>query len=153
LVIANEEVDGWIKDMSYITVKPRTIEPSFYKLKDGTVIKALINVNHLIPDSKSAQGFAVNSSNIIVCYVPKEKRNPAAFQQYNPAEIKEGIIDEDMEPEPLRENFSVYDLSNGLVMSVKTVAGQISKTKFFTQDGEPVYLVNITPIVKIKKDK
>jgi len=153
MTIANEEVEGWIKDMGYITVTPRTIEPSFYKLKDGTVIRALININHVIADPKSPQGFAINSGNAVVCYVPKEKRNPAAFQQYNPAEMQSGIIDDDMEPETLRENFSVYDLSNGMVLSVKTVVAQISKTKFYTQDGEPVYLVNTTPILKVKKNK
>ncbi len=153
MTIANEEVDGWIKDMGYITVTPRTTEPSFYKLKDGTVVKALININHVIADPKSPQGFAINSSNVAVCYVPKEKRTPAAFQQYNPAELQGGIIDDDMEPETLRENFSVYDLSNGMVLSVKTVVAQISKTKFYTHDGEPIYLVNTTPVLKVKKNK
>lgn len=153
MTIPHEEVDGWIKDMSYVTVTPRTLEPSYYKLKDGTIIKALIHVNHLIADPRSTQGFAVNSINIVSCYVPKEKRTPAAFQPYNPAELQSGITDDDMEPEPLRENFSVYDLSNGMVLSVKTVAGQISKTKFFTPDGEPVYLVSTTPIVKVKKNQ
>lgn len=151
MTIAKEEVDGWIKDMGYITITPRTIEPSFYKLKDGTIIKALIHVNHLVPDPRSPQGFGVNSTNIVICYVPKEKRNPMAFQPYSPAELQSGIIDDDMEPEPLRENFSVYDLSNGMVLSVKTIAGQISKTKFYSQEGDPIYLVNTTPIVKVKK--
>ncbi len=153
MTIAIEEVDGWIKDMSYITVTPKIIEPSYYKLKDGTIIKALIHINHLTPNPKSPDGFAVNSQNIVVVYVPKDKRNPMAFQPFNPAEILNNIIDDDMEPEPLRENFSVYDLSNGMILSVKTVAGQIKKTNFYTQDGEPIYAVSTTPIVKVKKNK
>lgn len=152
MTIAREEVDGWIKDMGYVTVSPRTIEPSYYKLKDGTIVMALININYLIPDPKSPQGFSVNSNNTAIVFVPKDKRNPAKFQPFNPAEIQSAIIDDDMEPEPLRENFSVYDLSNGMIISVKTVAGQISKTKFTSNDGSPVYLVNTTPIVKIKKN-
>jgi hypothetical protein len=151
MTIPNEEVESWIKDMGYVTVTPRVIESSLYKLKDGTIIKALIHINHLIQDPRSPQGFGINSSNIIISYTPKAKRNPTAFQPFNPAEIQTGVIDDDMEPEPLRENFSVYDLSNGMVLSVKTVAGQISKTKFYTPDGEPVYLVNTTPVVKVKK--
>jgi len=153
MTIANEEVEGWIKDMGYITVTPRTIEPSFYKIKDGTIIRALININHVIADPKSPQGFTVNSTNAVMCYVPKEKRNPAAFQQYDQAELQSGVIDDDMEPETLRENFSVYDLSNGMVLSVKTVVAQISKSKFYTKDGEPIYLVNTTPVLKVKKNK
>ena len=60
-------------------------------------------------------------------------------------------LEEDVEYEVLHENFSVYDLSNGLTLSVKTVVGQIKKTKFFTRDGEPVYVVNTNPIIKTKK--
>jgi len=151
LVVPEEEIESNIKEMGYITVKPRVVYPSYYKLKDGAIIKALININHLIADPKSPEGFAVSSTNTIVVFVSKEKRNPIAYQPYNPAELQSGIIDEDMEAEPLRENFSVYDLSNGMVLSVKTVVGQISKTKYYTRDGEPVYLVNANPIIKVKK--
>jgi len=153
MVIATEEIEVWIRDMGYITVKPLTLEPSYYKLKDGTIIKAHIHINHLSPDPRSPQGFAVNSTNMMISYVPKEKRNPNAFQPYSQTELQTGIIDDDMEPEPLRENFSVYELSNGMTLSVKTIAGQISKTKFFSQDGDPVYVVNTTPIIKVKKNQ
>lgn len=153
LTVPHEEVEGYIKDMMYVTATPRNLQPSFYKLSDGTIIKALIHVNHLTPDPRTPDGFAINSTNMVVAYVPKEKRNPAAFQPHNDAELQSSITEEDMEPEPLRENFSVYDLSNGMVLSVKTVAGQVNKTKFYTQDGEPLYLVNTTPVVKIKKNK
>jgi hypothetical protein len=151
LTVANEEVDGWIKDMGYVTVTPRHLEPSYYKLKDGSIIKALIYVNHLIPAPSSPDGFTVSSTNLITAFVPKDKRRPEAFQPYHQADIQSGILDDDMEPEPLRENFSVYDLSNGMVLSVKTVAGQISKTRYYTKDGEPIYTVNATPVIKTKK--
>lgn len=151
MVVPEEEIEANIKEMGYITVKPRVIYPSYYKLKDNTIIKALINVNYLVPDPKAPDGFAISSTNTIVSFVSKEKRKPMAYESYNPAELQSGIIDEDMEAEPLRENFSVYDLSNGMVMSVKTVVGQISKTKYYNRDGEPVYLVNANPIIKVKK--
>ncbi len=146
-------IKNWVKEMGYITVTPKKIEHSYYKLKDGTIIKTLIHINHLTPNPKSPEGFTVNSQNIVVVYVPKENRNPMAFQPFNPAEIQNNISDDDMEPEPLRENVSVYDLSNGMVLSVKAVAGQIRKTKFYTQDGEPIYAVNTTPIIKVKKNQ
>jgi hypothetical protein len=37
-------------------------------------------------------------------------------------------------------------------MSVKTVAGQISKTKYYTRQGEPIYIVNLNPVIKVKKN-
>ena len=125
--------------------------PSYYKLNDGTIICAIVAIHTLVPDPKNPDGFGVNSTNVIHAFTPKEKRKPTAFQHYTPQQLTEGIIDDDVEYEVLHENFSVYDLSNGLTLSVKTVVGQIKKTKFFTRDGEPVYVVNTNPIIKTKK--
>ena len=61
------------------------------------------------------------------------------------------IIDEDVEFEVLQENFSVYDLSNDFVLSIKTVLGQVKKTDGLTATGEPIYTVNVNPIIKFKK--
>jgi len=150
-MIPEEEILGSLKDMGYILATPRALYPSYYKLADGTLVRALIHINYLLPDPKSPQGFGINSINSVSAFVPKEKRHPEAFVPYNPSELQSGIIDEDMEFEVLRENFSVYDLSNGLVLSVKTVVGQVKKTKFLTKDGEPVYSINTNPILKSKK--
>lgn len=146
-----EEIDANIKDMGYVIATPRALYPSYYKLPDKTIIKALVSINYLIPDPTSPEGYSINSNNMISAFVPKENRRPEKFQQYDPNELQTGIIDDDMDVEVLRENFSVYDLSNGMVLSVKTVVGQIRKTKFFTRDGEPVYLINTNPIIKVKK--
>ena len=152
-IIPVEEIINNIKEMGYITVESKgEIKPSFYKLKDGTIIKALITINHLVADPRSPQGFAVNSNNITTCYVAKENRHPELYRPFNVSDLQSNVLDEDMEPETLREDFSVYALSNGMTLSVKTVVAQVSKTKFYTADGEPLYMVNTTPIVKIKKN-
>ncbi len=124
-MIAEEEIIQNIKDMGYITCKPRVIRPSYYKLNDGTgtIICALITMDHLTPDPQSPDGFTVNSTTQINAFVPKENRKPRNFQQYQSNELQSGIIDDDVDYEVLNENFSVYDLSNELVMSIKTVVG------------------------------
>jgi len=33
------------------------------------------------------------------------------------------------------------------------MVSQIKKTKYYTQDGEPVYIVDVMPVVKVKKNK
>lgn len=147
-MIAEEEIIANIRDMGYITVTPRKESFSYYKLADGTILRALVKIHALIPAPENPDEFRIISSNIINAYVPKEKRRSVAFQP-----IKEGltpeIVEDDVESEVMREHFSVYDLSNGGVFSVKTVVGQIQKTKNFTTYGEPIYLVNATPIIKM----
>lgn len=151
-MIPEEEVLNNIKEMGYVALKPRAIYPSYYKLHDGTIVQAFIHVNYLLADPNTPQGFRVNSTNLVTAFVPREKRKPASFQPFTQEELQNGVVEEDVEYEVMRENFSVYELSNGLVMSIKTVMGQIRKTKYFTIDGEPIYLVNVNPILKVKKD-
>ena len=149
-----EEVKNNLKEMGYIIATPRIITPSYYRLKDDTIVQVSIHVNYIIPlpdQSSTAPQFTVNSTTNIAVYVPKHKRRPEAFQLFDPSKVPSAVIDDDMEQEPLREDFSVYDMSDGTVLSVKIVAGQISKTKFYTQSGEPVYQINTTPIVKVTK--
>jgi len=150
-MIPEEEVLKYVHDMGYVTVKPRALYPSYYKLNDGTIIKAFVDIHALIPDPKNPDGFSIVSQNVINAFVPKENRNPVAFVPYTGQQLKEGIVNDDVDYEVLRENFSVYELSNGMTISVKTVVGQIRKSKFFTRDGEPVYTVSTNPIIKVKK--
>ena len=150
-MIPEEEVAQNIRDMGYVTIESSTLYPSYYKLDDNTIIKALVLVHSLILDPKNPEGFSISSTNIITAHVPKENRNPQAFVPYTQQQLNEGITNDDVNFEVLRENFSVYRLSNKMTMSVKTVVGQIRKTRYFTRDGEPVYIVNTNPILKVKK--
>ena len=82
-------------------------------------------------------------------YVPQENRHPERFVQFDPSSIPPGIVDQDMEPETLVEEFNSYYMSNGMTMSVKSVVAQVRKTKFYTVQGEPFYLVDAAPITKV----
>lgn len=137
--------------MGYLTVTPRQTYPSLYKLSDGAILKVVVHLNHLLPDPRQLDNFTVSSTNILTPYVPREKRRPEAFQPYSSEDLNADIVEEDMDFEVLQENFSVYDLSNGFVLSLKPVLGQVKKTKLYTKEGEPVYTGNINPVLKIKR--
>lgn len=63
------EITKNINEMEYITAEligePK---PSFYKLKDGTIIRVLININHVVADPEDGQKFSINSNNSIRPY-------------------------------------------------------------------------------------
>ena len=61
------------------------------------------------------------------------------------------ISDEDVEFDVLRENFGVYDLSNSMMPSLKTILAQVRKSRLVVIGGEPIYLVTVNPVIKIKK--
>jgi hypothetical protein len=150
-MIPEEEIYYNIAEMGYITVKQRHLYPSFYKLADGTILKVDLVLNYLTPNPVQQNNWNINSTNIVSSFVPKEKRKPEAFKPYSQSDISKRVEDEDVEFDVLQENFSVYDLSNGFVMSIKPVLAQVRRTGFYSREGEPVYTVNVNPIIKAKK--
>ena len=138
--------------MGYVTVEPEgMLKPSFYRLSDGTVIRVLININHLTSHAGSPQKYGVNWSSAITCYVPKENRRPESYTHFDPAGMRSNILDEDMQYETLTESFNNYSTINGAIVGVKPAVAQVKKTGFCTQDGEPIYGVNVMPVFKVTK--
>lgn len=145
-----EAMTDSIRKMGYVTVEPKSsLQPSFYRLKDGTLIQALICVNYLIPDHAAPDGYVASTLTTTVSYVPAENRTPDRHVPFDPSSLTSNILDDDMKPEALTENFNTYSMSNGMTLSVKSAVGQVGKTKFYTVHGEPLYVVSATPVFKI----
>lgn len=150
MITPMEQIYKNIRDMGYVTAVPRHKPvPSFYKLEDDTILGVITNVNYLIQNSTDPNDASTNLTSDVFIFVPQSKRDPLGKQieeNTNPT-----IIQEDVEYYPLKEEFNVYDLSNGVVLSVKTVLAQVQKTDLYTKVGEPLYNINTQPIIKAKK--
>jgi len=48
------------------------------------------------------------------------------------------------------EDFNEYEVNSKQILSIKTTPAQISKSKFFNNLVEPIYLLATTMIVKVK---
>jgi|APSaa5957512535_1039671.scaffolds.fasta_scaffold68530_4 hypothetical protein len=130
--------------MGYITATPKKfLQPSFYNLPDGSILSLLIRINHLVIDPFNKNKISVNSVNNVHVFVEKNKRQPQIESS--------SVLEEDVECITLREEFNVYDLSNGDVMSVKSVVGQVRKLNGYSANGEAIYNVDSQPVIKIKK--
>jgi hypothetical protein len=142
-----EDVENEIKEMGYITVKPIKISPSYYKLKDGTIIEAIVRIDSIVSEVDNPSSYFVRTSNFTKAYVPKDKRDPEKFKNYRITDLEEAII-EDISSEELISEYSEYELSNGIIINIKTIVSQINKTKYYSQDGEPIYTVTMIPLIK-----
>lgn len=153
-MIPIEEVEKTIAGYGYLFSKPKKMVPSYYRVvEDGTIIEALVRVESVIQDIKDPTGSGVRTSNSVKSYVPKNNRRPERFVQFNPTDLTSGIIEEDVKTEELSSEFSGYELSDGATISIRTIVNQVNKTKFYSQDGEPVYSVITTPIIKYRGKK
>ena len=152
VAIAIDEIVNRIKDMGYIIATPqRAPIPSFYELDGGAILSALVVVNHLLQDPTNPNSISINSNISFNVSVPPNSRNPRGKQSDPDIQAVPSIIDEDVQCDILREEFNVYNLSNNMVMSVKTVVGQVRKTDLYNDRGEPIYNVDCQPVLKFKK--
>lgn len=101
-----EEIIKQIHSMGYVTLKPIKVVPSYYKLKDGSIISALINPNFFLQINESVDGFGGGSTNIISIFVPKELRKPEEFKLLSPSQISAGVTETDVSFTPLLEEFN-----------------------------------------------
>jgi|GEM_PF-3142007 hypothetical protein len=151
MITDEDEINNEIKSMGYIIATSSKIIPSYYRLKDNTIIKVIVIINHLIPEKDRPDNFGINSTNIVSTFVPIKERKTESFKSYPLTTNETNIEVQDLEFDVLKEDFTVYDLSNGFILKVKPVLAQVNKTKSFSFDGEPIYTVNIAPIIKITK--
>ena len=142
-----------IQEMGYLTVIPLRIDPSYYNIDNGTILKVYTLVNSLHPDPKNLKSVAVDSQDIILTFTPQSQRGEPSTTALTQKQLVEGILEEDVNVEPLRENFSTHSVSDGSTLSIKTIVGQVSKTKYFNREGVPIYIVNSSIVPKIKKTK
>ena len=124
--------------------------PSYYELIDGTILELIIRLDSVIQDKTEPYGYALRTTNIAKTYVSKENRKPELASPFTPSELRAGIIEEDVDSQELSTNPSEYEIDNQII-EIRTIASQIKKTRFYSQDGEPVYSVDMVPLMKVKK--
>ena len=149
-----DKINDEVKKMGYILVTPRrTPIPSFYKLKDGTILGATVIVNHVLPNPSNPNDVVVNSDISFKIFVPANKRKQQGKRLVTQEEMASSIVDEDVQYDTLREEFNEYNLSNKAIISVKTIVSQINTTSLYNEQGEPIYQINAQPIFKFKNNR
>lgn len=135
-----------VLDMGYILAIPKgTPTPSYYKLGDGTILSALIKVNHILIDASESGGGAINHSVEIHTFSPNRSKLHKPIPQKQPL----NIIDQDVACTTIKEEFNDYLVGKDIIVSAKAVVGQIAKTDAYSNEGEPVYNINVQPVIKV----
>lgn len=140
-----------IAGMGYATADFGSRRKSYYRLDDGTIISAMFVVHSAAPDPAASGIGRVDSSCIVGAYAPERARRPERFRPHGAGEIGESVVDEDVRFDAIAENFHDHSLSNGSTLRIKTVVDRVKKTSLFTENGEPVYVVSVTPVVDARE--
>lgn len=140
------DVEGVVQDMGYILAVPKnTTTPSYYKLGDGTILSALVKINHILIDAPESGGGVINHSIDIRVYVPHRLKTSKHTQPNRPL----SIVDQDVDCTIINEVFNDYAVGNDITVSAKAVVGQVIKTDAYSNEGEPVYNINVQPVIKV----
>lgn len=145
-----EEINNEIRGMGYTPFIPKTERPNFYRLDDGAIIRIYPILNALYLNHSQMESMQMNIQSNVSTFVPKRLRADPSNRSYTQEELQSNIDVYDMEFTILDENFNTYDVDSKWILSVKTALSQVSKTKLFSNLGEPIYLVSTTLIPKVK---
>lgn len=137
-----------------------------YKLEDDTILKTkfvLINVmmeknyKKIMERAKTKKGlkigFGFKSQNVIGVEVPIKLRGEPDTKKHTIEELRSFIVKEDIDFEPLKEIWNVYNLENGITIKVRNSPISVSRTSKFDDRGLPIYLVDSTADVKVRLPK
>jgi hypothetical protein len=138
--------------MGYVSFIPKSENPNYYRLDEGTILRVYPILNNLTLNPAQDGTVQVNVQNIIATFVPKKLRGTPSTKSYSQQELQTNIEIFDMAFSTIIEDFNTYEVDSNQILSIKTTVSQISKTRLFNNIGEPIYLV-VTAIVAKSKPK
>ena len=124
---------------------------SQYKLRDGTIVR----IRFILLKTRKYKGrnrygkprYDINSKNVVGMIPNKSLLGKPSGPI--PAEVLgQSIVDEDIQFETIKEPWNEYRLKDGTIIRVKLVLTIVSRTDKFDESGEPIYLLNMQPIMK-----
>lgn len=132
----------------YLDFKARNFDWCIIRLKDGTKLRITVILTAVIKENGH---LGIGTQNVIaIADLPPQNWGEPSTKTYSPAELEEGIIEEDIEFTIEKDSWNVYELEDGTIVSIKPAITMVAKTKYYTAQGEPIYLLNIQPLIKIK---
>lgn len=142
----NQDITETIQNMGYTLAIPKsTPTPSYYKLGDGTILSVLTKANYILTNALKSGSAAINHSTEIRVFTPQKNRQYKPIQSNQPP----AIIDQDVKCTPIKEEFNDYAVGKHITISIKAVVGQVVKMDAYNNEGEPIYSVDIQPVVKV----
>lgn len=142
-----------IEEMGYLNAELISQKWSSYKLIDGTIIRVTIIPYNITVVNQNTDTYTMGHQNIVSAFVSKDKRFKDKFDPtlINKPLTKSDIDSHDVEYIDNCEEFSTFKLDNGVVIKIKAVVGQIRKFTRVTVSGEPIYSINVNPVLRVIK--
>lgn len=136
-----------------------------YRVKDGSNLKARFILQQIItdksmeklenelkkikPDEHVDLGFGFKGNRLFsadaplkLCGLPDEKK-------YLVGELRESIIDEDIDFDTVNSSWNIYHLENGMTFKCRVLVQTVNRTDKFDELGLPIYFIESNLDVKV----
>jgi hypothetical protein len=128
---------------------------SNYRLTDGTLLKARLVVTKVVRTDQhdpttGEPVYAFSNATAMSTVCRKDAKGPPSRLPPSHEIQASNAEPVDFESADRGENWNVYTLSDGSELRVKLEITKISRSKFFDDTGDPVYLVVSENVVRVK---
>ena len=140
-----------LRDFEYCDFDTIKEDWNRYKIQDGTELKikfVLIKVvRKKIPGTTDGYNYGFNNNVVVGVHSPK-KHEPSE-RIYSVTELKDSIIESDMEYTTIKEVWNKYVLKKDKTeLKVKLAITDIKKTDKYNEYGDPHFFISTQPIIK-----
>lgn len=144
----NESTIRDIRGMGYEVPVPQKAGAGYYRIMDGTgsILRISAHINGLVAGTEPGN-YAVNTTMSMFVFTPPKHRHPEKFRLALP-DPRSSVVEEDVAYETISDEPSVYEVDKAVV-HIRPAVAQLKKTGAVTPNGEPVYLVNSSPLFKV----
>lgn len=128
---------------------------NIYKLKDDTLVKTRFILIHAVfegVDEAINPKYSVNADTVMGIIVPESLRGKPSEKSYT-AEERVDAIEQELDFEVVKEEWSEYRFDDGTIFKVKQVLTKAAKTSLYDSRGDPLYLINNQPMMDISVPK
>jgi len=137
--------------MSYVDFEVVNEPRNRYQLSDGTILYSRTIVIQIVKhgqyDVYGKPLYGIVANNLNSFRAPQELRRPPTLPPPTIEEIRDSIVD-DVNAEPMSEEWSSYKCMDGTIIKVKGILTSIKRTSVYDVLGEPVYIVNVQNVIK-----
>jgi len=154
-----------LTDAKFIDFEIEKEEWNDYRLADGSMLKARFvltgtlmektideirkELKTLAPDQDAKIGFGIRSQRLFSVESPSKLRGTPDPKKYSFEELRDFIVEEDIDFETVKATWNSYLLENGMRVKCRLSPTTVSKTSKFDDAGMPIYIVDATLEVKI----
>jgi hypothetical protein len=118
-------------------------------LMDKTIDEIRDVLKRLPTDQALKMGFGFRSQTLFSMESPPNRRGSPESKRYSVPELRDSVVEEDIDFETVKSTWNSYLLENGMRLKIRLSPTLVSRTSKFDDAGIPIYVIDSTLDIKV----